>query len=150
MIRGLLIFIVVASGIIACRGKSNPSNEILPEDKMQAVLWDMIRADHFLNNYMIVKDTSLNKKEAGIKQYNQILQIHKISEETFKKSFAYYRSNPKVMWTMMDSLSKMQDEAPTKRIEPVSVTDSLPRPLNTPATDTSRSPRKIKPAVSAD
>lgn len=149
MIRVLLIFITVITFFIACKKKDNSSDGILPEAKMQAVLWDMIRADHFLNNYMIVKDTSLKKKEASIKQYNQILQIHKISEETFKKSFAYYRSNPKVMWTMMDSLSKMQDEAPTKRIESVSAADSLPRPLNTPATDTSRSPLKIKP-VSAD
>lgn len=145
----IVIVISVLLGMGACKEKGTGKEDILSEDKMQAVLWDMIRADHFLNNYMIVKDTSLKKKEASIKQYNQILQIHKISEETFKKSFAYYRSNPKVMWTMMDSLSKMQDEAPTKRIEPVSAADSLPRPLNTPATDTSRLPRKIKP-VSAD
>lgn len=144
MIRILLIFITVISFFIACKKKDNSSDGILPEAKMQAVLWDMIRADHFLNNYMIVKDTSLKKKEAGIKQYNQILQIHNISEETFKKSFAYYRSNPKMMWTMMDSLSKMQDEAPTKRIEPVSVTDSLPRPVNNPSRDTGKIPVKIK------
>jgi len=113
---------VVLSGMIGCGKKEKPSGEILPEDKMQAVLWDMMRADHFLNNYMIVKDTSLKKKEASIKQYNQILQIHKISEETFKKSFAYYRSNPKMMWMMMDSLSRMQDDAPTQKIKPVSDT----------------------------
>lgn len=119
----IVIVICVLLGMGACKKKETGKKDILSEDKMQAVLWDMIRADHFLNNYMIVKDTSLKKKEESIKQYNQILQIHKISEETFKKSFAYYRSNPKMMWAIMDSLSKMQDEAPTKKIEPVPVTN---------------------------
>ena len=142
----ILFFFILVAGSAGCKKKSSIPGNVLAQQKMQAVLWDMIRADHFINNYMVIKDSSLNKRVAGFKMYNRILGIHKISEEDFKKSFSFYRSNPELMWPIMDSISKMSDEAPTQQIKPVPLEDSL---IQTgPSTDTI-SPRKMKP-VSLD
>ena len=61
--------------------------DILPQKKMQAVLWDMMRADQFLTDYVLNKDSSLNKITESLKYYQQIFAIHKITGRISEKFF---------------------------------------------------------------
>ncbi|MGB3007516.1 MAG: DUF4296 domain-containing protein, partial [Chitinophagaceae bacterium] len=58
--------------------------------QMQAVLWDMMRADQFLADYVLNKDTSFKKDEKRFNMYHQVFAIHKIDKEIYQRSLNYY------------------------------------------------------------
>ncbi len=61
---------------------------------MQAVLWDLMRADQFLADYVFNKDSSLDKTTESLKYYQKIFAIHKVSKEEFQESFSFYQAHP--------------------------------------------------------
>ena len=99
---------------------------ILSPDKMQEVLWDMIRADEFLVSY-VIKDTSVDRKTESIKLYDKVFNLHDISKSTFEKSFKYYQQHPEILKPIMDSLNARKTSADIG--EPVPIHDSLQKPV---------------------
>ncbi len=95
--------------LVSCSNKDKVPKDILPAEKMQAVLWSMINAGEFLNGY-VLKD-SVDKIAETSKVYGQVFQIHRISKEQFDKSYLYYRQHPELMKIVLDSLSKKQNFA---------------------------------------
>lgn len=139
---GLLIFslMIIAVG---CRNADKIPNDLLPEKKMQAVLWDIMRADQFLSDYVLNKDTSLNKITERLKYYQQIFTIHKISKEKFQKSFSFYSTRPELLKAIMDSIASPPKVEITSIIEPdsaittpVLVEDSITQPVEVILQDT--------------
>lgn len=104
MRTGLLIALVVIF-TAGCKSKNAVPNNVLPQKKMQAILWDMMRADQFLADYVLNKDSSLNKTTESLKYYQQIFAIHKTSKEEFQHSFSFYKSRPVLLKAIMDSIS---------------------------------------------
>jgi hypothetical protein len=102
--------------ITACSRKDRIPGDVLPPPKMQAVLWDMMRADQFLADYVLNRDTAKNKEKESIKLYSRIFTFHSITREEFRKSFDYYRTHPEQLQPLMDSMSKQNQEAPTKPV----------------------------------
>jgi len=94
----LLVFIIAS-----CR--SGPAKGVLMDKvKMQAVLWDMLQAEAFTQNF-IRKDSSKNEVlEAAVLQ-KKILELHKVSREDFTASYDYYSARPEVMKAILDSVS---------------------------------------------
>jgi Domain of unknown function (DUF4296) len=126
-----------------CKKKNAVPNGILPPPVMQAVLWDMMRADQFLADYVLNKDTSKNKKNESIKMYEQIFGFHKINKEQFKRSYSYYRSKPLLLKEIMDSIQSRKVIAPTYSKQK----DSIVRPVDTiisPASDSARRNKGIR------
>ncbi len=93
-----------------CQSKSGVPGDILGPEKMEAVLFDMLRSGHFVNNFMLTKDSSLNKDQVQIEWLNKVLTFHGISEQQFKKSFSYYQEHPALMARVMDSISKKEED----------------------------------------
>jgi hypothetical protein len=127
----LPLFALTLLIIAGCKDSGKVPGNILPQPKMQAVMWDMMRADQFLSDYVLNKDSSKNKEQESIKLYSRIFAFHKISKEEFEKSFTYYRSNPLQLQMLMDSLSKQKlatpitDEDTMKKLAPVpAITDT--------------------------
>jgi hypothetical protein len=83
---------------------------------MQSVVWDMMRADQFLLDFVLNKDSTKNKKDESIRMYRQVLAIHGLSHEDFQRNMDYYRSHPSLMRAVMDSISKMQVVEPTEKL----------------------------------
>lgn len=108
MKKALFLLAIVILGY-SCNNKEKAPEKLLSRDKMEDILWDLMRADLFINNYMLVKDTALDKKKQGIELYSQILKLHKVSQEQFRESFLYYRSQPDELKVLMDSLSHHKD-----------------------------------------
>lgn len=103
--RILSLLFYTAFFIISCSDKNKVPKGILPEDKMEAVLWSMISAGEFLNSYVLNK-ISVDKVAESSKIYGQVFQIHHITKAEFDKSYLYYREHPERMKTILDSLSK--------------------------------------------
>ena len=124
MKAGLLILLSSVI-IVSCKGKNKIPGDVLPPSKMEAVLWDMMRADKFLSDYVFYADTSKEKKAESIKLYQQVFTIHDITKEKFQHSFSWYQSHPAFLKSIMDSLSSNAASAPTKIIETDDTTTRL-------------------------
>jgi Domain of unknown function (DUF4296) len=119
------IFIFFAGLVLisSCNNKNNVPADVLKPDKMQAVLWDVIKADIFTAEF-IKKDSSKNAATENLKLQQQIFAIHKISKADFYRSYDYYKSNTELFKKVMDS---MVLHAERNRYEkPAAVTPLIP------------------------
>ncbi|HUR66010.1 MAG TPA: DUF4296 domain-containing protein [Chitinophagaceae bacterium] len=103
---------------LSCKGKDHVPADVLSREKMQVVLTDMMRADQFLTDFVLIKDTSVNKENESIKLYQQVFSIHKISREEFQRSFEFYRSHPSMLKNMMDSIGRQPGPPPQTISQP--------------------------------
>jgi hypothetical protein len=114
--------------LVACNNKRAPKGIMEPEP-MQAVLWDMFMAGEFLQGYVLLQDTGINKLVKSDQVYNKVLALHKIDRETFDKSMNWYRQHPQMMKEVLDSIAAQNKEK----------SDQQPLPA-VPATDTGAVP----------
>ena len=119
--------------ISSCAHKDKIPPGILPQSKMQAVLWDMICAGEFINGYILSKD-SIDKFAEKSKIYSQVLQVHHMTKEEFDKSYGYYRQHPALLKVILDSLSKKQVIPTTTNFATPSI-DTLTKKIGKPAAE---------------
>jgi len=148
----VLIFTLVL--FAACKDKNSTPTGVLSKKKMQEVVWDMMRADQFLADYVLNKDTSLNKTTESLKYYQEIFALHKISKDQFQHSFSYYQSRPDLLKEIMDSINAPEKVAPITPVQVDAPTEiAIPQTdttINNPVkvlADTSIHKKKIKPAI---
>lgn len=98
-----IFFCIIFFSLTACGVKKDVPDNILPQKQMQAVLWDVMRADMMVNT-LSARDTSLDKFAKNTELYQQIFKIHGITKEQFKRSINYYRTHPVIMQSTFDSL----------------------------------------------
>ena len=91
--------------LICCSPKEPIPNEVFPVKKMQAVLWDVMRADEIANYYK-AKDSTIDLLSKHIQLYDTIFSIHKVTKEDFKRSLQFYQSRPDLLKIILDSLQK--------------------------------------------
>jgi hypothetical protein len=109
--RSLFIFLFAGCLTVAACGSDKPVPAgVLPPEKMQEVVWDLMRADQFVVGFAIPKDSALNKDAEKIKWYNRVLGIHRVSEQQFKESFRYYQTRPDLVAIMMDSIARKEEK----------------------------------------
>ncbi len=87
----------------ACKNKDTIPEGVLQPDKMQAVLWDVIKADAFTADF-IKRDTAKNAATENLKLQQQIFAIHKITKADFYTSYDYYKSNTPLFKKILDSI----------------------------------------------
>ena len=102
MIR-MIILLAGLALVGSCTNKDKMPDGILKPEKMQAVLWDVIKADVFTTDF-IKKDTAKNAAAENLKLQQQIFAIHKISKTDFDNSYDYYKSNTEVFKKIVDSM----------------------------------------------
>lgn len=107
MIKSILWFSAVFF-LLSCGNDQQTPSGILKPDKMQAVLWDIIRADAFTTEF-IKKDTSKNDVSENLKMQQEIFSIHHISKNDFYKSYEYYKNNGNQMKAIIDSMVNQAD-----------------------------------------
>jgi hypothetical protein len=127
--RCLLLIICSVFILAGCKNKNKATAGIIPQKKMQAVLWDMMRADLFLADFVLNKDSGLVKTSERIKFYNKIFDIHQITKEQFSNSFSYYKTHPDLFKQIMDSLSQTKTEVQTEMVKKSIQPDSFQHPL---------------------
>jgi hypothetical protein len=94
--------------LISCAKKEQRA-DILSQNTMRDVMWDMIRADQYVSD-LLLKDSTKKKKDESIKVYEEIFHLHKITRDKFKKSLDYYSSRPDLFRPIIDSLARRRND----------------------------------------
>lgn len=115
MLTRLLPFCSLLCFLLSCTAKNRIPKDVLPPDKMGAVMKDLMLADEFVTGYIWKNDTAVNRFEESIHLYEKIFRIHHISRDQFQKSLAYYRNHPKQMKTLLDSLHITMPPQPERK-----------------------------------
>jgi hypothetical protein len=125
--------------VIGCSNKDEAPAGILPKEKMEAVLWDILQAERFTTTF-VAKDSSKNIKAENFKLYGQVFSIHNVSKDEFIKSYKFYMGRPDIARVMFDSLAskanRLREEMyksstkpaaadSTKPVQPVQKADSI-------------------------
>lgn len=98
-----ILFFIVA--IVSCNSLSNQEQEILNEDKMATIIYDVLLAESFAESYLM-KDTMKNKDSTLQIEMDKVLKVHSISSQTFAKSYRFYKSNPLTLERILDSANE--------------------------------------------
>ena len=101
--RPLVVYCILIT-FSSCLAKNQVPKSVIEPGKMKTIVFDLLRADEYLNTYLF-KDTSLNKKAETVKLYEQVFLIHHVSRDDFYKSYKYYQEHPDVNKLMFDSLN---------------------------------------------
>ena len=103
------IFILVF--IISCSDEMKAPKDLISEKKMASVMWDMVQADRFTTTFITRDSLKLNVKAETFKMYDQVFQLHKISQDQFLASYKYYLSRPDLSQKIFDSVASKASKA---------------------------------------
>ena len=113
-----LIFIVGFFFIIGCKDKTGTPSGILGKQKMQSVMWDIIRAEVFTEQFM-KKDSLKNISMENLKLQNAIFSIHKVTRSQYYESYDYYVSHTDLIRLVLDSMSAKADRDRFELYKPI-------------------------------
>lgn len=118
--RKLFGFVFIIVFIVAC-SEGRPS-DVLPQEKMREVMWDMMKAGEFMEAYILNRDTSIDKAAEAMAWNNKVYELHNITRAQFEKSYAYYKDHPAMMKQILDTLGKR--DLPSDSTNTAAVTDT--------------------------
>ncbi len=127
---------LVAVGIVCwigagCSGKSKVPSGILPLEKMQALMWDMAQADQFAAMYVAKDSGKVDRREETMRLYEEVLRLHDVTLDEFRKSYRYYLDHPALNQTLFDSVQARGGRARTEMYDRQSIyrPPVVPRPV---------------------
>jgi hypothetical protein len=124
LLSGVLLTLCLLAG---CASKDKLSSGIIPPEKMKTIVWDMIQADSYTDLYP-GKDSASRVRPSNLRLYAQVLQLHQVSHEEFRKSFQFYIDRPDLSRQLFDSV-----QALAVRDRDVHPYVQEPKPLPVPA-----------------
>ena len=98
-----LLFISLIILTFGCIQDKKIPKDVLPQNEMRKVMWDLMRADAYVSTF-IMKDSTKDQMTESAILYEKIFDIHSTTRETFKKSLAFYESRPDLFKAISDSL----------------------------------------------
>lgn len=110
MIRKLIPLLLLA----ACSNKPEVPENILPPDKMEAVSWDLVRADGLLSN-TVPADTLTPKLDKRTQLYREVLRMHGVTRESFKQSLQFYEGRPDLLKVVFSKMNERAQKMPTPK-----------------------------------
>ncbi len=115
-----LIFITGFFFIVGCNNKTSTPSGILGREKMQLVMWDMIRAEVYTEQFM-KKDSSKNIPMENLQLQNAIFSIHQVTRSQYYKSYDYYISHTDLIRVVLDSMSAKADRDKYDLFKPIEI-----------------------------
>lgn len=91
-----------------CINDKKIPNDIISQNEMKKILWDLMRADAYVSDF-VTKDSSKNQKEESLYLYESIFKIHSTSREIFEKSLVFYEGRPDLFKPITDSLKALEN-----------------------------------------
>lgn len=111
------LLLLLSFFILSCSGEEAPKG-VFTQEKMSAVLYDIILADEWVDFSRMSDSAYLNfSKRAAI--YDSIFQLHTIEKEDYVASISYYQSRPDLLKEVLESLKTKADTTSVKKIKPV-------------------------------
>lgn len=106
--------------LLAACGPAKRPERILPPEKMELVLTDMLLAESFAESYLSV-DTTKKLKQLYGQEFDRVLAIYKVSQQDFLESISYYKTQPEDFKVIMDTVNaralRSKDEAFKQKVE---------------------------------
>jgi hypothetical protein len=102
---GTMGFLIALFFLAGFAEKNKIPSGIIPRDKMQKILWDMIQADQYADLYLAKDTAGSNAKLETLKLYQQVFELNQVSHEDFEKSFKFYIARPDLSRSLIDSIS---------------------------------------------
>ncbi|HKC37893.1 MAG TPA: DUF4296 domain-containing protein, partial [Chitinophagaceae bacterium] len=99
----IFLFILLSTVVFGCVRNNKIPKEIIRQNEMRKIMWDLMRADAYVADF-IMKDSTCDWKAESAILYEKIFDIHSTTRETFKKSLAFYESRPDLLKVIADSL----------------------------------------------
>jgi len=83
--------------------KSSVPPNIIPPEKMQLLLWDLMQSDEIAVFYY-PSDSVAKISIKATNYYQKVFAIHKITKNEFANSLKYYQDHPSSLKSVLDSL----------------------------------------------
>lgn len=99
--------------LFACSNKVKVPKGILPPNQMQKVMWEMVKADEWIN-FQSTADSAFKRYSKSAVLYQTIFKNQHTTDSQFKTSFRYYQRHPDLMKIVLDSL-----QAESNRKQPI-------------------------------
>lgn len=97
------IGLICIAFLFSCGDNSGVPSGIIKPAKMQLVLFDILRADAFVFDF-VKKDSAKKPAAENVKLQQQIFAVHKVTKEEFYKSYDFYKAHPDLMQPLLDSM----------------------------------------------
>lgn len=95
----------------ACR--NDKPRGVMSEEKMKSVLWDLALAGEYVNGYVYYQFPTQNRAAINTDLLKEIYRVHHINKKEFDKSLEYYKTKPKILMAMLDSIAAKHSEPAT-------------------------------------
>src|SRR3954451_15779371 len=95
-----IIFILL---LTSCSAGDKVPKDVLPVNKMKAIIWEMSLADNMASEKYVINKDSQRIMVTGL--YQKIFNLHKIDKFSFYKSYAYYEAHPTELHVLFDSVN---------------------------------------------
>ena len=99
--KSIIVFWVFAI-LNSCSGSKVGEQQILDQDKMSNVIYDVLLAESYVESYLM-KDTILNKDSLLQVEMDKVLKVYGITAKIFSDSYLYYKAHPTQLEIVMDS-----------------------------------------------
>jgi len=109
----LLILLLLMTVLFASCGSSTVPADIIPAEKMEKIIWQLMQSDEYVNT-VLAKDSTKKSSTERMKRYQQVFDLNKTSMSEFKKSYQFYMAHPDITKIMFDSITA---KAGRQRIE---------------------------------
>lgn len=90
--------------LVGCSGKDKIPSGVIPREKMEKILWDMMEADQYASIYLVKDSSRGNEKMETLKLYQTIFELNKVSRDEFRESYQFYLGRPDLTRSIFDSL----------------------------------------------
>lgn len=107
--KNISYLIVVFFILVSCGNKNKVPTEIIQPEKMQNILWDVVRSQA-LSAEEARKDSTINEIAQTKVFVQKVFKIHNITSLDYDKSYKWYTSHPDIMKVLLDSLSSQIQE----------------------------------------
>jgi hypothetical protein len=100
----VLFFVLLVCFLEACTNSGRVPAGIIPMQKMEIILWQLIQSDEYVNR-QLAKDSLKKTSVEKMKIYQQVFDLNGTSPGEFKKSYQFYMSHPDITKIMFDSIA---------------------------------------------
>ena len=112
-----IVFLLFICFLVACSDKVEVPKGILPPQQMQKVMWEMVKADEWVN-HQSTSDSAFKRYAKSAALYQTIFKNQHTTDSQFKTSFRYYEKHPDLMKIVLDSLQAESTRQPTLLTKP--------------------------------
>lgn len=101
--RGRVLFVLMTGLVLSCSDQTEIPADVLPPQRMGAVMGDIAIAEAWVENYFPNKANG-PRDSAIAREVDKVLAIHKVDQPTFRRSYQFYKDHPVEFKDLLDSV----------------------------------------------